>query len=109
MKDHLKEEEEEPINIYLVSYKLSIDSNIFSPAIESKVRCIAYDKYMAMSLVGAWLKTTDSVWLEENESIVTSPVPSGIRDVLLIKIEVYAKDVGEMLKQCPLPEIFSEG
>lgn len=94
-------------NIYLVEYKMIIESGLFPAWCQEKVRVIAYDEFLAISLVNDWLKTTDTIWWAEGDSITEYSVPKGGRDISIVKTEIYAKNVGELLKLYPLPEIFS--
>lgn len=96
-------------NIYLVEYKLSIDRPSFPTWCQEKLRVIATDQFLAMSLVTNWLKETNFIWATDNSEVVEHAIPEGKRDVSIIKAEVYAADIGELLKQCPMPELFPHG
>ncbi len=93
-------------NIYVVAYRLVIAGNMSPRWCEETVRCIACDQWLAMSKVSAWALTTEVVWWNENDEVVEHRVPYGARDVTIRGVRMYAADVGELLRQCPLPEIF---
>lgn len=85
---------------------MSIDSGLLPIWCLERVRCVAYDNMQASSIVDTWLKHTDVIWWKEEGEVVERKVPAGNRDVWIINIQIYAKDVSELLKLCPLPEIF---
>lgn len=95
-----------PVNIYLLEYKLITDAGLHHSWCEGKIRCIAYDPFQAMSKVQDWIMTTDHLWLTDGGVTEEYKLPSGDRDLTIKVVELYAENVGEMLKACPLPEIF---
>jgi hypothetical protein len=98
-----------PVNIYLVEYKLITDSVSQYSRYEGKVRCIAYDPFQAMSKIQAWILITDYLWLAVDEEATEDyKLPIGDRDLTIKSVELYAENVGEMLKAYPLPEIFEQ-
>ena len=93
-------------HIFLVEYRLVIDTGMQPHWCDEKVRVVAYDQYLAISKVHNWALTTEFIWWTENGEATEHRVPIGARDVTITKVELYAADVGEMLKLCPLPDIF---
>ncbi len=96
-------------NIYLVEYTINIESGLWKTWCQEKVRCIAYDEYLAISKVTNWAMTTAFVWWkpdDENLLEMAFPVTEGTRSVTIKSVTKYANDVGELLRQVPLPEVF---
>lgn len=91
-------------NIYRVEYKLLIDLELHYEQYQERARCIAYDNFMAMLLINDWLKTTPTIWQHDIEV----PLLGGSRNITIINTELYIPDVGDLLKQYPLPDIFPE-
>lgn len=97
-----------PQHIYLVEYKLMIAYDPIPAWCQERVRCIAFDEYLAMKRVATWAMTTEFIWWHnEEKEQVEHRVPAGPRDVTIVSVTKYAENVGSLLKQCPLPEIFS--
>lgn len=96
-------------NIYLVEYRMDIKGTLRTDLqhwCQERVRCVAYDDCLARSKVTQWALETEYIWWTENDETTQHRVPIGDRDVTIVSVSEYAADVGEMLKQCPLPEIF---
>lgn len=93
-------------HIYLVEYLLRVDTGPEVATCQQKVRCVATDKYLAMSRVSQWAKTTNMVWWETSGAPEEFQVPPGTREVTIINIHMHAQDVGDIIKQIPLPVIF---
>lgn len=105
-RKHKSQCECDPIqNIYLVEYKLLVDTGVFPTWCHERVRVISYDEWLARGEVNKWLLETDYIWYNTKEGPVEHEIPSGARDVTIGTVILYAKDVGDMLKQCPLPTI----
>lgn len=94
------------IHIYLVDYHMVVIGGMIPHWCDEQVRCVAYDEYLAISRVTNWALTTESIWWNEKGEITEHRVPFGEREVSITKVEIYAENVGDMLKACPLPEIF---
>jgi len=94
------------VHIFLVDYHLVVDTGVMPNWCDEQVRVVAYDQYLAISKVNNWVLATDVIWWNENGEITEHRVPLGAREVTITKVEMYAEDVGEMLKACPLPELF---
>jgi hypothetical protein len=94
------------VNIYLVKYKLITDSGLHNSWCEGRLRCLAFDPFQAMSKVQVWMLGTHYLWLSDGNTVEEYRLPSGERDLTIKSVELYAENVGEMLKACPLPEIF---
>lgn len=75
---------------------------------QEKVRCVAYDIYQAISIITAWLNKAEYIWWNEDGIVSDYKIPNGDRDVTIMKVEIHTEDVGDLLKQMPLPEVFSE-
>lgn len=95
-----------PVHIYLIEYKLITDAGLHHAWCEGKIRCTAFDPFQAMSKVQDWILKTDFLWLSDGGITEEYKLPSGDRDLTIKSVEIYAENVGEMLKACPLPEIF---
>jgi len=93
-------------NIYVVAYRIVVSGNMTPHWCEETVRCVACDQWMAISRVTNWALITEVVWWNEHDEVVEHRVPYGSRDVTIRGVRLYAEDVGELLKSCPLPEIF---
>lgn len=90
-------------NIYLITYRIEICYDVFPCYHIGKVRCIAYDPYLAMSKINNWALNTEKIWDKDN---ILHKVPKGKRSVSILSVDVYASNVGKLLELEPLPEIF---
>lgn len=95
-----------PKNIYVVEYRLVIELATVGAWCEELVRCIAYDFNHAREAVLNWALTTDRIWWRENGTLAEHTVPLGARDVTILRIDKYMENVGPLLKELPMPEIF---
>lgn len=93
-------------HIYLVEYRLCVEHNSHPALCLERVRCVAFDEHLAVSKVTNWALTTDFIWWTEHDETVLHRVPIGPRDVTIMSVQRYADNVGELLRACPLPEIF---
>lgn len=73
---------------------------------EESVRCVASDVFLAMSIVGMWLRNTKEIWSTTDGVIYK--VPLGHRDVTIKSVTLNTPDVGELLKLDPLPLVFQD-
>lgn len=85
---------------------MAVENGPYPAWCQEKVRCIASDEYMAMSRITDWGLSTQYIWWTEADELVQHLVPFGPRSVTIVKVEKYADNVGELLKLCPLPNIF---
>jgi hypothetical protein len=93
-----------PQHIYIVEYKLNIDTGKTVIHCDESVRCVATDPFVAISIVTAWCEVTPTVWCADDGEEYT--VPHGIRDVTIKAATLNTPDVGELLKVMPLPAVF---
>jgi hypothetical protein len=94
---------EPKLHIYVVVYRLLIDKGKEIIYCDETVRCIATDAFLAMSLVHVWAENTTVIWCKDGDEYT---VPIGRRDVTIMSVELNVEDIGEALKQCPLPNVF---
>lgn len=90
------------INIYLVTYRLSVFTSKYSYVYRESVRCIANDQYLAMSRVNAWALSTSYIW-KDNQDF---KLPIGYRELAILGVETYTENVGALLELTPLPRVF---
>jgi hypothetical protein len=91
-------------NIYIVEYRLLVDTPSNIIFCDESVRCVANDIFHAMSVVTAWVELTPSVWCHEDGDEYT--VPDGNRHVTIRSVTLSISNVGELLRVQPLPAIF---
>lgn len=92
-------------HIYVVEFRIEIDPPGLS--CQEKVRCVAYDVKEARAKVIQWALATGFIWWDERGEMTEHTIPIGPRSATIVFVEKYAENVGGLLRQVPLPEIFA--